>query len=184
MNQTLLEYLKDIFKFFNRREVPATKLISLMGRVRPTPIPGGASVTPFDKKLHNIIVRGDIRNPNVVKMVTFSHPDTPLELASMAEEFGPYTAVWLEKENATILRNTNFPEEDALARLEHKIDGFRLEDADGGFNIVNADESKTFVPISEFLVPSTFVFFKEFERPIDPTPSKRQNPFGGVMNMK
>lgn len=184
MNQTLLEYLKDIFKFFNRRDVPASKVISLLGRVRPTPIPGGASVTPYDKKLHNIIVRGDIRNQNIIKMVTFSHPDHSLELAAMVEEFGPYTAVWLEKENATILRNTNFPEEDALARLEHKIDGFQLEDADGGFNIVNANGTKTFVPISEFLVPSTFVFFKEFERPIDPTPSKRQNPFGGVMNSR
>jgi hypothetical protein len=184
MNQTLLEYLKDIFKFFNRRDVPATKLISLLGRVRPTPIPGGASVTPFDKKVHNIIVRGDLRNPNVVKMVTFSHPDHPLELAQMVEEFGPYTAVWLEKENATILRNTNFTDEDALSRLEHKIDGFQLEDGDGGFSIVNENGTKTFVPISEFLVPSTFVFFKEFERPLDPTPSKRQNPFGGVMSAK
>jgi hypothetical protein len=184
MNQTLVEYFKDIFKFFNRRDVPAAKLISLMGRVRPTPIPGGASVTPFDKKIHNIVVRGDLRNPNFVKMVTFSHPDHTVELQQMAEEFGPYTAVWLEKEKATILRNTNFDEEHAIARLEHKIDGFQLEDAPGGYNLLQDNGTQVFVPISEFLLPNTFVFFKEFDRPPDTTPSKRQNPFGGVVNSR
>lgn len=173
MNQTLIEYFKDLQKFFNRRDVPTAKVISLMGRQRPQPVPGGATVLPHDKRFQNIIIRGDVRNMDILRMVTFVHPDHTLELTQLIETFGPYTAVWLEKENATLLRCTNFAEEDAIERIEHKIDGYKLEDGEGGFYLIQGEDSKVLVPFDQFLLPTTFIFFREFQRPPDTSGQKK-----------
>ena len=182
MNQTMIEYLSDLWKFFNRREVPANKLISLLGRQRPSAIPTGAVLFPHEKRVSQIVVRYDMRKPDWIKLISFDHKDNPIGLDELTKAFGHFVAEYDEVDNATMLTCSGFPEGDILERVAHRIEGYQFKNCDKEGLMLVQPEGETFVPFADLQMPTTAFFFKEFERPVDP--NAKTKPTGNLINRR
>lgn len=173
--QSMIEYLRDIRKFLNHRQVPVTKVIELLGRQRPSAIPTGAVVLPHEKRVSQIVIRYDMRRQECLKLVSFDHADHPIGLDELSAEFGTYQCEYDEAENATLLVCSGFEEPEVLDRVIHRIDGYHFKNSDKAGLILVQPEGETFVPFADMQMPSTAFFFKEFDRPIDPKAKPRSS---------
>jgi len=179
---SMIEYLRDLRKFFNHREVPVTKVIELLGRQRPSAIPTGAVLMPHEKRVSQIILRYDMRRQDCIKLISFDHSAHPIGLDELTAEFGHFQCEYDEQENATLLTCSGFPEEEVLDRVIHRIDGYHFQNTEKeGLNLIQAD-GEVFVPFADLQMPTTAFFFKEFDRPIDPKAKPRNA--GNILGRK
>ena len=183
LKKTMAETVADLRPFFNRKDISAVPLVNLLGKQRPTAMIGGMRLAPWDKRFETILVKLDVRNLNILRQLSFACHDNPIPLDELEAVFGPLTAEWNEKDQVTVLSNSNFEEEEAILNFESRIERYKMENAEGGLLLHQPDGSGTvLVPSSELVLPSFNFNFKEFERPPDGTKAKKStNPLSNFL---
>jgi hypothetical protein len=173
MQKSLIDSLLDIRSFVNRRDVSSNYVAFLLGKPRAAHLFGAVRVRPFDTRYTTILVNMQPQNFNVIRYITFTCTDHPIVLADFEARFGPFAATWDEAKNITTLTCTQFGEEELIASITCIIEGYHMENAEGGLLLHQAEGKPVLMPASEILLPEFTFNFKEFERPAD---KSRKNP--------
>jgi hypothetical protein len=173
MQKSMIETLKEIRSFLNRRETPAMHVGYLLGKPRSAPMFGSLRLSPFDKRFTLILLNMQPRNNNIIRYLAFTCEVNPIPLTDLMEVFGDFVATYEEKGNLTRLTWTNFDEEETLESLYTTIEGFQMENNPNGLLLHQGNGATVVVPFSELLLPGFTFNFKEYERPED---KKNRNP--------
>ena len=175
LNQTIAESISEMRKFFNHRELPATKIVELLGRQTPAALLGGMKLLPHDRRFAAIVVSFDPRNANVIRYVAFTCPEHPVGLDSLEKDFGELKTQYDEKSNVTTLTFDSFEEEEAIQDLTSSIEAYRMDKVEGGLELHQPGGGTVVVPTSEIQLPFIRFNFKPFERPTDPGAAGQSN---------
>lgn len=167
MQKSFIDAIVDLRSFVNRRDVSSNYIAFLLGKPRAAHMFGAVRVRPFDTRFSTILVNMKPQDFNVIRFVTFSCPDHPIGLADFEEKFGPFMAEWDEAKNVTTLACTSFGEEELIEAITCSIEGFHMENTEGGLLLHQPGGGQVVVPKSEILIPEFSFIFKEFVRPVD-----------------
>ncbi len=176
MQKSMIETIQETRVFLNRRETPTLHIGYLLGKPRSAPIFGAFRVTPFDKRFTLIALSMVVRNHNILKTVSFSCPNHPLNLTDLVNAFGDFETEYEEKPNVTRIVWKNFDESEAVESLFSVVEGFKMEKHADGLLLHQPNGGTVVVPLAELMLPMFVFSFKEFERPED---KRNKNPILG-----
>ncbi|MBK9450968.1 MAG: hypothetical protein IPN95_16485 [Bacteroidetes bacterium] len=168
MQKSFIDSILELRSFMNRKDVSSNYIAFLLGKPRSAHMFGAIRVKPFDARYISILVNMKPQNFNVIRFITFTCTENVnIGLADLVEKFGPCVATFDEAKNTTTLTCTNFGEEELIESLFCTIEGFHMENTEGGLLLHQGGGQTVVVPFSELMIPEFTFTFKEFERPQD-----------------
>lgn len=167
MQKSFVDAIAELRKFVNRKDVPANHVAFLLGKPKSSHLFGAMRVKPFDSRFSTILVNLKPQNFNIVRYITFTCINHPIGLGDLTEKFGAFIAQYNEEKNFTTLTCTSFEEDELMDSILGVIEGYHMENAEGGLLLHQPGGSKVVVPLSEILLPEFTFTLKEFERPAD-----------------
>jgi hypothetical protein len=168
MQKTFIDSILELRSFMNRKDVSSNYIAFLLGKPRSAHMFGAIRVKPFDSRYISILVNMKPQNFNVIRFITFTcNENVTVGLAELTEKFGPFEATYDEAKNVTMLTCKTFGEDELIESLFCTIDGFHMENTDGGLLLHQGGGRTVVVPLSELTLPEFTFTFKEFERPQD-----------------
>ncbi|HEX2898486.1 MAG TPA: hypothetical protein VHS96_02090 [Bacteroidia bacterium] len=168
MQKSFIDSIMDLRAFMNRKDVSSNYIAYLLGKPRSAHMFGAIRVKPFDTRYITILVNMKPQNFNVIRFITFTcNENSPIGLADLEDKFGPFVATFDEAKNVTTLMCTTFGEDELIESLTCTIEGFHMENTEGGMLLHQGGGRTIVVPKTELLMPEFTFTFKEFERPVD-----------------
>jgi hypothetical protein len=168
MQKTFIDSILELRKLMNRKDVSSNYIAFLLGKPRSAHMFGAIRVKPFDTRYISILVNMKPQNFNVIRFVTFTcNEGVAVGLQDLEDKFGPFQATFDEAKNITTLTCTSFAEEELIETMFCTIEGFHMENTEGGMLLHQGGGQTVVVPKSELLLPEFTFTFKEFDRPID-----------------
>lgn len=163
-----IEAILELRAFVNRRDVPANHVAYLLGKPKSAHMFGAMRVKPFDLRFSSILVNMKPQNFNILRFITFTCADgVSVGLADLEQHLGHFVATYNEDKNFTILEYHNTDESELFETMVATIDGFRMENVEGGLLLYQPGGQTVTVPLSEILIPEFTWTFREWERPAD-----------------
>lgn len=168
VKKSFVETIVDLRAFVNRKDVPANHVAYLLGKPLTAHMFGAMRVKPYDTRFSSILVNMKPQNFNVLRFVTFTCAEgVSVGLADLEQHFGHFVATYNEEKNFTLLEYINPNESELFETFVATIQGFKLENTEGGLLLHQPGQRPVTVPLSEMLIPEFTWTFREWERPAD-----------------
>ncbi|MEM7037201.1 MAG: hypothetical protein AAF570_09500 [Bacteroidota bacterium] len=171
----MTETIGDLVQFLGNPEIPATKLMNLLGKQRPSPAFGGTNLKPHDNRFRMIVVYVDPRDPGLIHGIAFVCPDNPINLGEVEQFLGSYEIKYREKDNMSLFIATDFPEGSVLETFIGRMENYKFENTDNPqmFKVHMPDGSVHDIPIGDIFIDFFRFNFIEREAVPDPEAAKR-----------